>query len=270
MSDEAAQFVGSIPEHYDRGLGPVFFAGWGADLAARAAALRPVRVLELAAGTGIVTRLLRDALPAVAELVATDLNAPMLEIAKQKMRDGEKVVFQTADATSLPFPDRSFDAVVCQFGVMFFPDKDRAYREARRVLAPGGHYLFNVWDSFDRNPAARLAHTTIAGFFPADPPGFYLVPYSYHRIDPIKDALEAAGFDDIAFRVLRMHKDLPDPAAFARGLVFGNPVIDEIGRRGGVAPDQVFAAVRAALGRELGEKPCRVPMQIIVVSARKP
>ena len=117
----------------------------------------------------------------------------MLEIARAKFRPGEQVEFQPADATALPFPDGSFDAVVCQFGVMFFPDKDKSYREALRVLAPGGHYLFSVWDSHRHNPFGRIAHEVAGTFFPSDPPQFYKVPFSCHQIDPIKEALIAAA-----------------------------------------------------------------------------
>ncbi len=146
MSDDA-NFIGDIPEHYDRGLGPIIFVDYAADLARRAAACVPARVLETAAGTGIVTRQLRDLLPVGVRLTATDLNPPMLEVARAKFQPDEDVDFRHADAAALPFADDSFDAVVCQFGVMFFPDKDRSYREIHRVLAPGGRYLFNVWDA---------------------------------------------------------------------------------------------------------------------------
>ena len=123
---------------------PIVFVDFATDIAHRAAAWSPARVLETAAGTGVVTRQLRDLLPASAHLTATDLNPPMLEIARAKFRPDEQVDFRPADATALPFPDGNFDAVVCQFGVMFFPDKDKSYREIHRVLAPGGRYLFNV------------------------------------------------------------------------------------------------------------------------------
>jgi ubiquinone/menaquinone biosynthesis C-methylase UbiE len=126
MTGQAANFTGSIPENYDRGLVPHIFVDYAADLSRRVAALNPRRVLEIAAGTGAVTRQLRDALPAVASLTASDLNPPMLEVAKQKFRAGEDVAFQPADATSLPFADAAVDVVACQFGVMFFPDKDRS------------------------------------------------------------------------------------------------------------------------------------------------
>src|ERR1700722_4323897 len=145
MSDDAARFVGDIPRHYDQAMGPIIFADYADDIARRAVACGPSRVLETAAGTGIVTRRLRDLLPADVHLTATDLNPPMLEIARAKFRPGERVELQPADATALPFPDGGFDTVVCQFGVMFFPDKNKAYREVHRVLKPGGHYLFSIW-----------------------------------------------------------------------------------------------------------------------------
>ena len=268
MSNDAS-FVGNIPEHYDRGLGPVIFADYAADIARRAAACNPARVLETAAGTGIVTRRLRDLLPAGTSLTATDLNPPMLEVARAKFRPDEHVNFQPADATALPFPDSSFDAVVCQFGVMFFPEKDKAYREVHRVLAPGGRYLFSVWDAHRYNPFGRIAHEVAGSFFPSDPPQFYRVPFSYCQIDPIKESLMGAGFTDIEIAVLRLEKEIPDAALFATGVVCGNPLIDQIRGRGGVDPDSVVEAVAQALRAEFGPDPGRMPLQAIIFSAGK-
>jgi SAM-dependent methyltransferase len=269
MTVAASAFVGSIPEFYENGLGPIIFADFAADIAQRAAATRPARVLETAAGTGIVTRRLRDMLPTGTHLVATDLNPPMLEAARGKFRPDERVQFQTADALSLPLQDASVDAVVCQFGVMFFPDKDKSYREVHRVLAPGGRYVFNVWDSPRFNPVARIAHETISSFFPADPPPFYTVPFSYYSIDPIKQSLIDAGFAEIAIFVIPREKDIPDIAGFARALVFGNPVIDQIRARGGVDPNHVVAAIDKALRQEFSGSPPRMPLQAIVFEAHK-
>ena len=157
MSGHAADFTGGIPEHYDRYLGPVLFTDYADDIAQRVAISAPARVLELAAGTGIVTRRLRDRLPVGTHLTATDLNPPMLAMASTKIRPGEQVDFQQADATALPFPDGTFDAVVCQFGVMFFPDKNKSYREVHRVLVPHGRYLLQRF----RDPSRGLHPTTI-------------------------------------------------------------------------------------------------------------
>src|SRR5262249_23899277 len=163
-----------------------------------------------------------------------------------------------------------FDTVVCQFGIMFFPDKDKSYREVYRVLMPGGRYLFNVWDSFAHNPNARIQHEAIASFFPEDPPVFYKLPYSYHEVPPIEASLTKAGFQNITHAVVRVDKEFEDGDRFARGVVSGNPVIEEIRRRGGIDPEAVVSAVAGALRREFGDSPGRMPLQAIVFSTHKP
>lgn len=270
MSSENARFVGNIPEHYDQGLGPVIFADYADDLARRVEAANPALVLEIAAGTGILTRCLRDRLPAGVRLTATDLNAPMLERAQSKFGPGEPVEFQTADAMVLPFRDASFDAVVCQFGIMFFPDKDRCNREVLRVLEPGGHYFFSVWGGFDDNPFGRIAYEVVASFFPDDPPQFYKVPYSCAAIEPIRDSLSGAGFADIEVSEVAREGVIADARAFAVGLIYGNPAIGEIRARGGVDPDRLVDAIAETLWREFGPDPGHMPMKIYVYKARKP
>jgi len=269
MNVHAARFLGDIPAHYDAGLGPHLFADYAADLARRAAATAPARVLEIAAGTGIVTRLLRDFLRDTARLVASDLNPPMLEIARRKFTADDNVEFQLADATALPFPAGAFDAVVCQFGVMFFPDKDKSYREVHRVLAPGGRYHFNVWDSFEHNPFASITHETVRGFFGREAPTFYTVPFGYHRIDEIKASLTETGFADISAHVVKVDKAIPQARRFAEGLIFGNPIIEEIWARGTAHPDAIVAALTGALQRAFGPDPGRMPLQAIVIGARR-
>jgi SAM-dependent methyltransferase len=148
-------FGGSVPEHYDEILGPVLFAGYAADITGRAAALKPGSVLELAAGTGIVSRRLRDSLAPETSLLVSDLSPPMLAIAETKFKPGEMVEFHQADAMALPFEAASVDQIVCQFGAMYFPDKVAAYTEARRVLRDGGWLVFNVWGTLERNPCAK-------------------------------------------------------------------------------------------------------------------
>jgi SAM-dependent methyltransferase len=267
MPDRSAEFVGSIPEYYDRGLGPVLFADFADDIVRRTAASDPARVLELAAGTGIVTRKLRDGLARTAHLTATDLNPPMLEIARLKFAAGEQVDFRPADATALPFPDSAFDAIVCQFGVMFFPDKDKAYREAYRALRPGGRYVFNVWDSHEYNRFARLTHQVVGGFFPSDPPQFYRVPFGYHSVDAIRDALMRAGFEGVESAIIAKEKEIPDFSRFAQALIYGNPIVDQVRSRGGANPDLIVEAIEARFRHEFGNG--RMPLQAIVFEARK-
>jgi ubiquinone/menaquinone biosynthesis C-methylase UbiE len=271
MFHQAAHFAGhDIPAHYDRDLGPHLFVDYAADLAQRAAAAQPARVLEIAAGTGILTRALRDALPAHSALVASDLNPPMLEIARQKFSVGENVVFQPADAAALPFADGTFDALACQFGVMFFPDKDKAYREAFRVLAPGGRYVFSVWDSFEFNAFASITHEAVANFLGENAPAFFRVPFGYHRVDPIKASLIGAGFEDISVHVLKIDKTIANPRGFAEGLILGNPIVAEIGARATAAPAAIIAVLTEEFRGAFGSDPTRTTLQAIVCSARKP
>ena len=269
MTNNSTSFVGDIPDHYDRGLGPVVFVDYADDMARRVAARGGGRVLEMAAGTGIVSQQLRSLLPASTHLTVTDLNPPMLEVARTKLKSAANVELRPADAMALPFPDAAFDAVACQFGVMFFPDKPKSYREVFRVLAPSGSYVFSVWDAHRYNPFGRIAHEVAGSFFPADPPQFYVVPFAYHRLDAIKEALIDAAFKNIEFAVVALEKKIPDVETFARGVVYGNPLIDQIRERGGVDPDRVVEAVTGALRREFGADG-RMPLQAIIVTAVKP
>ncbi|MGC2782738.1 MAG: methyltransferase domain-containing protein [Roseiarcus sp.] len=263
--DDAARFLGDIPRHYDRGLGPIIFADYADITARRAAEPRPARVLEIAAGTGILTRALRDPLGAEASLTATDLNGPMLDVARAKFRAGEKVAFATADALDLPFPDASFDLAACQFGVMFFPDKEKSYRQARRALARGGQYLFSVWDAAAHNPFSAVVSECLAASFGADPPPFLGVPFGYFAIDPIKAALQAAGFGNLRVDVIGLEKSVPDCARFAEGLVLGSPISDQLRARGG-DPAAFAAEVATALSDRV-VRDGRMPLQAILFEA---
>lgn len=265
-----AGFTGVIPDIYDQGLGPMIFVDFAAEMARRVAALAPMDVLETAAGTGIVTRKLRDALPAAAHLTATDLNPPMLDVARTKVSAGEDVVFQPADALDLPFADSSFDAVVCQFGIMFYPDRDLANREVFRVLKPGGHYLFSTWDSHRYNPNARIAQGVVERFFPVDPPRFYHVPFSCHDIDPIRQSCNDAGFTGFHAEVLTLEKVVPNLAAFAHAMVHGNPLVNQIAERDGVQAGDVVAALHTAMAAEFGTDPARMPLQVLMFRVQKP
>ncbi len=264
VTTQASQFVGDIPETYDRCLGPIIFEDYARDLARRAAAIGPARVLELAAGTGVASRKLRDALAPETHLTVTDLNAPMLEVARSKFNAGENVDFVTADAMQLDFPDNEFDFIVCQFGVMFFPDKVAAFREAHRVLCSGGAYLFNTWRPLLENPFANIAHDATAQFFPDDPPQFYKAPFSYPGPEAVCADMSAAGFVKIEHDAVNLTKPVTDWRHFAHGLVYGNPLIDEIRSRGGVDADDVMGAIETELRAQLGAEPASMPLRATV------
>ena len=263
-----ASYAGDVTLPYDRDLGPVLFQPYAIDIARRATQRSVRHLLEIAAGTGIVTRQLRDALPKNALLTAIDISDSMMDVARAKFRPHEQVTFQIADAVSLPFDDKAFDAVVCQFGVMFF-DKESAFREVHRILRHGGRYLFSVWDSRRYNPFASLSFEVLKQFFPSDPPSFLELPVSCFEIDPIKESLIRSGFDQIVISVQRREYDIMDVSAFAHGLVF-TPLIEEIREHGGVEPEKIVEALAEALTREYGSNPTRYPMQAILFEAEKP
>ena len=152
---------------------------------------------------------------------------------------------------------------------MFFPDKEKSFRAVHRVLSPRGRYVFSVWDSHSHNPFGRLAHEVVGGFFSSDPPQFYQVPFGYHQIDPIKEALIVAGFTDIRVAVLSIEKEVTNAESLARGLVYGNPLIDQIRARGSVDPEQVIAALAKALRLEFGADPGQAPLQSITFEASR-
>jgi SAM-dependent methyltransferase len=244
-------FSGSIPQLYERYLVPLIFEPYAKDLAARVAALRPSDVLEIAAGTGVVTRQLAVTLPPAAAIVATDLNQPMLDHAAS-IGAARPVDWRQADAMQLPFPDGSFDAVVCQFGAMFFPDKVVALSEARRVLRGGGVLLFNVWDRIEQNEFADTVTHALASLFPDDPPRFMArVPHGYHDPRVVAADLARAGFDRPAvIDTVPLVSRADSPRSAAVAYCQGTPLRNEIERRGeGQLEAATQAAVAALAGR---------------------
>jgi ubiquinone/menaquinone biosynthesis C-methylase UbiE len=267
MTDRNVQFVGSIPVAYDRYLGPLLFEPYAEDLASRLASVPMSAVLELAAGTGVLTARLRRALPAKTALTATDLNEAMLGFARAKLPELE-IDWRVADAQDLPFPDEAFDGVACQFGIMFVPDKGRAFREARRVLRTQGILAFNTWGERAANPLVRIANETIARFFAADPPTFYDVPFSFHDEALIRELLRAAHFEVVGFHRVALEARSPSALDAARGLVTGNPIILAVTERASAPAEEIVRAVADALAAEGGDAPLRLPMFALVVLAR--
>src|SRR5215204_4881905 len=226
-------FAGSIPEIYDRFLVPLIFESYARDLAERLAKTDPRDVLETAAGSGVLTRAIASRLPAYARIVATDLNQPMLNHAAARQSHNGRIEWRQADALALPFEDQSFDVVACQFGVMFFPDKVQGYREARRVLKPGGHFFFNVWDRITENEFADVVTEALATFFPHDPPRFLArTPHGYHDVGRIRGDLDAAGFAEISIEAVDGKSTAPSPLDPAIAYCQGTPLRTEIEARG--------------------------------------
>ena len=253
MSATDKAFVGSIPEIYDSYLVPLIFEPYAADLAERLRARRVSRVLEIAAGTGVVTRALARSLPQGTSIVATDLNQAMLDQGAA-LGTARPVEWRQADAMRLPFDDASFDAVVCQFGVMFFPEKPKAFAEARRVRRPGGVYLFNVWDRIEENEFADVVTQALATMFPSDPPRFMArTPHGYHDQAVIRRDLAAGGFRAPRIETKAARSRAESPRIPAIAYCQGTPLRSEIEARGatrlGEATDVASAAIAERFGR---------------------
>lgn len=267
MSKDNTLF-GSIAETYHRYLVPLIFDDYARDLVGRADSAPDAEVLELACGTGVATRYLRERIGPGGRVVATDLNPGMLAEARKNVPEGGGLEFREADGTDLPFEADRFDRIVCQFGVMFYPDRLQGYREARRVLEPGGSFVFNVWDSLARNPFVDVVHRTVVEMFPDDPPGFLALPFSYHDLSAIKGELQEAGFTEIDFAVLPRESRAPSARDVATAFVAGSPLAGQLAEAG--VTDEAFARVEASLVERFGDGEVRAPMQSIAITARRP
>jgi ubiquinone/menaquinone biosynthesis C-methylase UbiE len=263
-------FAGSIPEVYDRLLVPLIFEPYARDLAERVGRAGPPDVLEVAAGTGALTREIVARLPVHTRFVATDLNQPMLDhaAARQSHRDG--VTWQQADALALPFRDQEFDVVACQFGVMFFPNKIEGYREARRVLKPGGRFFFNVWDRISENEFAEVVTEALATCFPKDPPLFMArTPHGYHNVDRIREELIAAGFADISVISVDHSSRAATPMDVAMAYCQGTPLRNEIEARDASRLEDATRVAADALARRFGKGPIEGRIRAHVITASK-
>ncbi len=268
MNKTASNFTGTIPQIYETGLVPVIFEDYAREMANRVLALKPTKVLELAAGTGVVTHLLSEQLVPECEIIASDLNAPMLAIAREKIKSADRVSFEVVDAMNIPFEDQSVDVIACQFGVMFFPDKVQSYREVHRVLRKGGKYIFSVWDSHAQNPFAAITQKVVEEALPADPPGFYKVPFHYNDPDEVRREIMEAGFSAVEVEHRPISKVIPSIRSFANALVYGNPLCEELRDRN-ADPEQMAQAIQTALEAAFAQEQAVMPLSAYFVTGQK-
>ena len=267
MSETDKVFAGSIPENYDRYLVPLIFESYAQDIAKRASALSPSAVLETAAGSGVVTRALAPKLSLDASYVVTDLNQPMLDYAATRQGADSRISWRKADAQALPFEDAAFDLVCCQFGVMFFPDRQLGYREAKRVLKSGGCFLFNVWDRIEENVFANDVTNALAEVFPNDPPRFLArTPHGYYDTTVIRSEVEKAGFSSVVIETRAEQSRASSPRHPAVAYCQGTPLRNEIEARdaGMLEAATDYAASKIASRHGNGEVAAKIQAHIIV------
>ena len=271
MPETDKVFAGSIPENYDRHMVPLIFESYAQDIAQRAAALSPKAVLETAAGSGVVTRALAPKLSANASYMVTDLNQPMLDYAAARQAADHRISWRKADALALPFQDAAFDLVCCQFGVMFFPDRQSGYREARRVLRPAGCFLFSVWDRIEENVFANDVTNALSEVFPDDPPRFLArTPHGYHDTALIHSELTKAGFSSVAIETRADQSRASSARHVAVAYCQGTPLRNEIEARGAGRLEAAthHAASRIAERHGSGKVAAKIQAHVIVAVAR--
>ncbi len=268
MPSSDTVFAGSVPEIYDTYLVPLIFEAYARDLARRVASSVPRAVLETAAGSGVVTRELAPLLKPDASYVVTDLNQPMLDHASGRQGPDARITWRQADALQLPFDDGRFDAVCCQFGVMFFPDRVAGFREARRVLKPGGRLVFNAWDKISENEFADVVTDVAGTVFPDDPPVFLArTPHGYHDVDLIRDEVSLAGFSNVTVTTITETSAAPSAMHPAIAYCQGTPLRNEIEARDALRLDEVTERAAEAIAARFGDGPVAGKIQGNVVVA---
>jgi ubiquinone/menaquinone biosynthesis C-methylase UbiE len=268
MLEKDKLFVGSIPENYDHYMVPLIFEPFALDLARRAASLSPGVVLETAAGTGVVTRALAPKLSSGARYIISDLNQPMLDYAASQQGFDSRLEWRQADALALPFENAAFDLVCCQFGAMFFPNRISGYREAKRVLKPGGHFLFNVWDRIEENVFADDVTNALARMFPDDPPRFLArTPHGYHDKALIRAELEEAGFSHVVIETKAEHSRASSPRIPALAYCHGTVLRSEIEARAPGKLDVATDCAASAIADRHGDGEIAAKIQAHVIMA---
>jgi len=263
-------FAGSIPQFYQKYLVPLIFEPYAVDLARRVALLQPNKVLEIAAGTGVVTRQLAKVLPPATSIVASDLNQAMIDHAVN-IGTARPVEWRQADAMQLPFPDGSFEVVVCQFGAMFFPDKPGAFSEAKRVLRNGGMFIFSVWDRIEENEFADAITNALGTLFPKDPPRFLArTPHGYHDRSTVEQHLAAGGFvESPEINTLAMRSVAESAGIPARAYCQGTPLRNEIEARGASSLDEATEVAARAIAERFGSGAVDGKIQAHITSVKR-
>jgi ubiquinone/menaquinone biosynthesis C-methylase UbiE len=262
------RFSGSIPEHYDRVLGPMFFEPYAIEVSQRIDPSSVNTVLEIGSGTGRVTAHLRNVISSATKLIGSDISEDMLAVAKEKLK-GLDIDWRIIDAQDLPFDDDSIDVIVGCFCYMFVPDKHKAFAEAHRVLRPGGMFIFSTWDKLELNGASYTYRKIVKKLFEDSLPESYNLPFSMNDQNAIKGMLKETGFSKI--KVERVDKDSISQTAgeAANGLARGGSIYNEIMMHDPSLVEEIIKELEKELSEKFGTSPMIAPMTAVVCQAWK-
>src|SRR5215207_6218516 len=274
MNDhEPWQLTGNAAELYERYLVPAITGVWAADLVRRAALQPGERVLDVACGTGIVARLAAERVGAQGAVVGLDLNTAMLAVARALPQSGAAITWQEASVLAMPFPDATFDVVVCQLGLQFFPDRPQALREMRRVLVPGGRLLLSVFGPIEHNPATHALAATLERHLGADAAAIKRAEHGLADAEELHELVTGAGFADVAIETATQEVRFPSPSEYVRIQFAATPlatVVRELndGQQAHLL-DAVVADVTAALHGHMRDDQLVFPQECHILSARQ-
>jgi ubiquinone/menaquinone biosynthesis C-methylase UbiE len=266
--DSSASFTASIAENYEKYMVPIFFVPYSKDIADRLPEQGISSLLEIACGTGQVTRVIANKLPNL-KITATDLNPDMIAIARKQTGGLSNIVWKTADAQELPYNDNEFDCAVCQFGLMFVPDRQKSVNETYRVLKKGSKYIFNTWDTMQNNPINLIAHEVMNSFFPGNPVTFWYIPFSMHNPDEMKNLMQNAGFTNISVTKVSCEGNAASARGAAVGLTAGTPVYVSLCERGKELIPSIQDKITEAIAKQYGAEDLHFPLNAWVVEGTK-
>lgn len=255
MKVEKIPLEKSIPEVYEKYLGPYLYEPYSLYITKRIQG-NPQQVLEIGVGSGRLTNHISKKLTQTAKIIGVDINPNMLEIAKQKVK-APNVEFVKADAQKLPFPDNSFDFVICQFGFMFLSDKQKGFNEAWRVLKPGGQFIFLTWDKAENNVTLHISQQTILQLLKTPPPPYFGKAYSaMNNPDDLRQYTKTAGFENASIEKVILKGNCPSAMDAAIGFVEGNSIVKEILKEG----PELLQTIKDTIVSRINEQVCKDPI----------
>jgi ubiquinone/menaquinone biosynthesis C-methylase UbiE len=263
-STETFQISAEQAEVYETKFVPAIFAQWAPLLLDATGVKAGQTVMDVACGTGILARTAADRVGVAGKVVGLDLSEGMLTVARRVRPDLE---WRQGDAATVPFPDDTFDAVLCQSSMMFFPDATGALREMARVCKPAGNVGVQVYSSLQAQPAYGPWINMVAQHADPDAVDLLSTYWVHGDLDVLRRRFEAAGLDVTAINTITGTARFGSIEEMVRTEVESTPLVDRIS-------DEVYRRILQESSRVLGEfetdSGAEVPIEGCLVIGRKP